>query len=145
MEMYRDSAIALFQAASHCCLYKFSPKHTPIKPCRPQLTDPSVELSISSEQSLTSFSVFKKLKIALVDLEILEKRYIMSFTSAETYLFLLGMELDQIKQEERMRALVERFIRIKEKRERLLLSLKRSGKYVFSFRFAHQSIDLLAI
>ena len=36
MEMYEDSAIALlhyanFQAASHCCLYKLTPKDTPIE------------------------------------------------------------------------------------------------------------------
>ena len=36
MEMQRDSVIVLLhnaklQATSHCCLYKFSPKHSPIK------------------------------------------------------------------------------------------------------------------
>ena len=36
MELYRDSVIVLMhnaklQAASHCCLYKFCPKHSPIK------------------------------------------------------------------------------------------------------------------
>ena len=36
MEMYRDSVIVLLhnaklQAAAHCCLYKFSPKQSPIK------------------------------------------------------------------------------------------------------------------
>ena len=36
IEMYQDSVIALlhnanFQAASHCCLYKFTPKHKPTK------------------------------------------------------------------------------------------------------------------
>ena len=46
--MYRDAAIALLhnanlQAVYHCCLYKFSPKHSPIK-TRPQpLTDQSGE------------------------------------------------------------------------------------------------------
>ena len=63
MEMYRDSAIVLlhnanFQATSHCCPYKFSPNIHPSKPDI-RLTDPSVEISKYSEQSLTSFSVLK--------------------------------------------------------------------------------------
>ena len=62
MEMQRDSVIvqlhnAKMQAASHCCLYKFSPKHSPIKP-NLSPTDQSGELSKYSERSLTSFSVF---------------------------------------------------------------------------------------
>ena len=56
----RDSTVALmlyanFQAASHTNL---APNLPPPKPDL-RLTDPSVELSKSSEQSLTSFSVFE--------------------------------------------------------------------------------------
>ena len=73
----RDSTVSLmlyanFQAASHT---KFAPNLPPPKPDL-RLNDPSVELSKYSEQSLTSVSVFEIFKIARVDLEILEKRYI---------------------------------------------------------------------
>ena len=82
MEMYRDSVIALLrycttqlQAISHCCLYKFSPKHSPIK------TKPhphwskwwTVKILWPISNKLLSFW---NLKIALLDLKILEKRFI---------------------------------------------------------------------
>ena len=80
MVMYRDSVIVLLhnaklQAASHCCLYKFSPKHSPIK------TKPHFHWSewwtITIFWSISNKPLsFWNLKIALVDLEILEKRYI---------------------------------------------------------------------
>ena len=57
--MYGDSVIVQRKlAASHCCLYKFSSKHSPIK-SNPSLTDQNGELSKYSEQPLTSFSVFE--------------------------------------------------------------------------------------
>ena len=67
MEMYRDSVIVLLhnakmQAASHCCLYKFSPNIHPLKP-NLSLTDQYSELSKYSEQSLISFSVFEIWKL----------------------------------------------------------------------------------
>ena len=66
---------AKLQVASHCCLYKFSPRHSPIK------TSPMPHWSIwwtikifwAISNKLLSFW---NLKIALVEFEILEKRYI---------------------------------------------------------------------
>ena len=65
MEMYRVSAIVLlhnanFQAASHCCLYKFIPKHTHIT-----TLPESVDLPKFSEQPLTSFSGIEFQKLSL--------------------------------------------------------------------------------
>ena len=80
MEMYRDSVIALLhnaksQAASHCCQYKLGPKYSPIKtkphPHRSKWWTAKIFWAISNK--LLSFW---NLKIAFVDLEILEKRYI---------------------------------------------------------------------
>ena len=66
---------ANIQAVSHCCQYKFSPKHTPIK-TRPQAHWPkswTSEILWAISNKLLSFW---NLKIAVAGLEILEKRYI---------------------------------------------------------------------
>ena len=78
--MYRDSVIVLLhnaklQAASHCCLYKYSPKHSPIK-AKPQAYWPKCwDIKIFCAISDKLFR-FLNLKIALVYHEILEKRYL---------------------------------------------------------------------
>ena len=80
MEMYRDSVIVLLhnanlKAAFHCCLYKFSLIHLPIKTkSQPRWTKWwTIKNFLAIFNKLLSFWI---LKTALVDLEILEKQYI---------------------------------------------------------------------
>ena len=78
MEMYRDSVIVLLrkaklQAASNCCLYKFSPNHSPIKTNWPRWSK-WWTIKIFWAISNHPLSIWN-LKIALIDLEIFEKRF----------------------------------------------------------------------
>ena len=74
VEMYMQNCRQL-PIASHCCLYKFSPKHSPIQ-TKPQPHWSkwwTIQIFWAFPNKLLSFW---NLKIALVDLEILEKQYI---------------------------------------------------------------------
>ena len=73
MEMYRDSVIALlfntiFQVASNCCLYKFDPKHKPIKNLTPgsKATSPTVKHSKANSQMESPFKSLNSLFPLLV-------------------------------------------------------------------------------
>ena len=80
MEMNRDSVIALLhnaniQVAPYCCLYNYRPYHSSIYHW--------AESSINSQCFLIKNISVWNFEIALLDLEILEKRYIMLVFSSK--------------------------------------------------------------